>query len=359
MTHRIELTRYGLVLASLGAAACGSSGKDMPPLWAPPDEPDAAVDASVDARLAEAAPDVALVDGSAPRAADADAGEEAAPPACPPLGEPIDAALALPPNGVGVCLSSRVFASPVTLAGLPSGSARLAAITPDELTIAWIDKSTTPPRIMFADRAAPTDPFGAAAAIAPATAYLGDEGAALSPDGTRLVVVLASGKGFTEYVRSIRPGSFFAQPSDVQFQAMNQTLGFEMPAAEVFSAPIVGADDQHFYYSRHGGGTAETVYESTRKGNIPWTVGVAPTGDAVQSFCGRGRRPSGISSDLLTIFYWDEASMSERAAWRASPTAPFTGGIDLGARPDTQPSQSCTRIYHTLPASSDIGYEDG
>ena len=97
---------------------------------------------------------------------------------------------------------------------------------------------------------------------------------------------------------------------------------------------------------------------ATRTDDVPWMLGSAVVGAPLQASCGLRRRPTGISSDQLTMFYWDELSGTERATFRAAVNAPFVGAIDLGARASAQPNESCTRLYYSARAADSASIED-
>ena len=58
------------------------------------------------------------------------------------------------------------------------------------------------------------------------------------------------------------------------------------------------------------------------------------------------RRPTGISSDRLTLFFYDEVASIERAIWRTTATGTFTQAEDVGPLLYAQPNAACTRLYY-------------
>jgi hypothetical protein len=58
------------------------------------------------------------------------------------------------------------------------------------------------------------------------------------------------------------------------------------------------------------------------------------------------RRPSGTSADGRTLFFYDEVTSLERAAWRETPTTPFATFRDIGDFPDATPSPHCDALYY-------------
>jgi hypothetical protein len=64
------------------------------------------------------------------------------------------------------------------------------------------------------------------------------------------------------------------------------------------------------------------------------------------------RRPTGLSSDSLTLFWWDEIDQKEKAGWRGTNTSfdlKFGSIVDLGDKKDAQPSSTCTKLYYSNP----------
>jgi hypothetical protein len=67
------------------------------------------------------------------------------------------------------------------------------------------------------------------------------------------------------------------------------------------------------------------------------------------------RRPTGLSSDGLTLFYWDEIDGKEKAGFRKTPMTfdlTFSGFVDLADKKDAQPTAKCNRLYFTNPPAS-------
>ena len=61
---------------------------------------------------------------------------------------------------------------------------------------------------------------------------------------------------------------------------------------------------------------------------------------------GKRRRPTGISSDGRTLFYFDEVTSLERAAWRDGPTSAFGLFKDIGAFAEAVPNLRCDTLYY-------------
>jgi hypothetical protein len=350
----------------LWTAACSSPeghpalADDMPEDAGTPAKKDAgAPEAGADAGDATPAVDRAVFDAAKPKDAtpDGEAGFVDAPVDAPPdVVDECEAGLAVeiapPPDAAAaLCGISASWGAGVVVAVSTAADDTFGAITPDGLTIAWMAPESSQPTLHYADRNATTDPFGTTHLIAPG--YYAPGRAALSPDGLRLIVVQSGGKAFGEYTRVDRTDTFSTVASGAAFDALN-ALGLSFTANESFGDPIVSNDDRTFYYSRYGGGEVETMFASVRPDEIGWPVGTSLQGAMLDAKCGKRRRPTGISSDGLTLFYWDDLSGSERAAYRPSVGAAFTGAIDLGQLAEAQPTAACDALFYSGKGSSGV-----
>jgi hypothetical protein len=64
------------------------------------------------------------------------------------------------------------------------------------------------------------------------------------------------------------------------------------------------------------------------------------------------RRPTGASGDRRTLFFFDEVTGKERAAWRSSAGAPFDTFVDLPLAPEAVPNANCDTLYfHGMDAA--------
>jgi hypothetical protein len=227
----------------------------------------------------------------------------------------------------------------------------LDSITPDELTIAWTSNGA----ILYADRASVGDAFGSPqnlddSASIDAGTYTADR-VALSPDGLRLVVVNPDAQGFSEFTRSDRT-STFQSPEDDSFSNINSGT----PVGGSVGDPVVGASDTTFFYSVYGAGDANTVYRSLRlTPSDAWSSGAALNVAAgLQASGSLRRRPTGISSDNRTLFFYDQVSSTERASWINETTGSFDTFADLGPRVWAAPNSACSTLYYSSPGSSSV-----
>jgi hypothetical protein len=291
--------------------------------------------------------DAAAVDASRP-SKDASAPDGRAPVVDDGCMHPVPGAL---PTGTQFVCSPTTTWSDGTVIPTASTSANdvFGSITADELTMVWTSLTSAGPEIHYADRSSATDPFEPFGSLSMSD-YYAAERAAVSPDGSRIIVVRKNRKGFGEFVRQGRFHSFEITPSDASFGMLNN-LGMYLETNEFFGDPVLSSDDRTLYYSKYGAGETATVFAATRSAPVAWPVGVPVEGATLLDDCGARRRPTGISADALTLFYYDESSGSERATWRKSTDSAFSGFVDLGSRAEAQPNAACTALYFSTPTA--------
>lgn len=333
-------TPFGVALVALPftafAIACSGGGDSHPPS----ETVDSGPDVGADAR----APDGSSTDTGtgAESAADGSPGSDAGADALPDaLGPPPDA-------GPSRCDPRGQWSAGQLLPVSTTDPDVMGAITPDELTLAWMSGSAATGTVHFADRAATSSPFGASQTLAGSFAL---DKVALSPDGLRLVVVNADRKGFTELTRADRQ-SAFGSPGDGALARLNHYGSNFFQPGEAFASPVISPDDMTLYYTRSGVGRTNTAWFAVRSDTQPWVLGDSFTQAELVTAAGKRRVPTGISADSRTLFYFDESTSTEKAAFRPAVGWPFDKFVDLGPRSGAQPNGSCGAIYYA--ASQDL-----
>ena len=258
-----------------------------------------------------------------------------------------DAAMSGPPPPPPTCDPGATWGPGVLIAVSTAMDDALSAVTPDELTIVWTAGSGGTAQLLVADRTSTGSAFGSPQSV-PAGAFSLDR-VGVSPDGLRLVVINADGQGLSELVRASR-GDTFGAPGAGAFGNFQGALASGL----AYGDPVVGADDSSFYYSVFGAGQTMTVYRAARLlSTDAWPTG-APL-HATSALAPQGalrRRPTGISSDEQTLYFWDQVSGTERAAWINASTGVYDSFVDLGARAFAAPNASCSALYYSAQGSS-------
>ena len=325
-----------LLIAFAPTAGCSDArpeaSSDLPP-------PSSTVDAA------------AQPDGDSGAELDADGGPtEPDAGGCPPAGGP-----GLPASML--CSPSAEW-GPAQTVPITDGDDTIPAITADERTIPWFRVGGPSAELLVADRASADVPFGDPLAVAPPDGMFGT-GAALSPDGLELVVVSSDARGLTALVRPSRGEPFAtAAPgsqAELALSPLNATLG-TMAADVTVADPVLSSSGNLLLYSGVAPEGA-TMHAATRDGKGVFAAGVAlPDCELRTHGHGKSRRPTGMSADGLTLFYFDEVRDSARQAFRASPAAPFSVFVDLGPRIGVQTNAACDAIYssHSTAGTTEI-----
>jgi hypothetical protein len=252
-----------------------------------------------------------------------------------------------------VCPMGFSFGAAMNVPGIGAGDKTFAAITPDELTIAWVLSSG---KVLVADRTDPSQPFGNPQTVPGTYQY---DRVALSSDGLTLIVVLPMGTGLGQLTRASRSQPFSGNPDTAPF-SMLLTFGGEedagMPEAGMATAaigdPVLSNDGKLLFFSVYDQNNDGSIAVSEKVGT-KWLKPVTLTQPELDPMNGKRRHPTGLSSDGLTLFFWDEVDSKEKAAWRKTNTSfdfVFSMFVDLADRKDAQPSASCTRLYFSSPA---------
>ena len=204
---------------------------------------------------------------------------------------------------------------------ISTGADQFGAVTPDERTLVW---TTTAPggvaTIEYADRSDPAVPFANPVPLVLSGIDVVAGPIAITPDGLRLALEAADTTFFT-LTRPDRTSPFGSTVDTTEFAALNGEISASEAVVEL-GDPVYGADGLTFVYSRFPVGGAQsiaTIFEATRDGADPWSDGIPLNGDPIQETGDEvRRRPSGISADTLTLFYWDDAAGGEMMAWRTT-----------------------------------------
>ncbi len=240
-----------------------------------------------------------------------------------------------------LCSPTATWGTPVPV--FVGADRRFAAITADELHLAYYDGPASPDGgagsalLKIADREAKTSAFTEGT-------LLGQEvdttGAGLSSDG---LLVAVTKNGIPHLVARPSRGQPFGAPSTQAFDVRGE--------GDTYRAPVLSGS----------GGLFLTLGE-TSVGQFPFTyltkVGevyrntetIMPAAELlVRSSENLVPRPTGMSKDLRTLFYFDEATKTEKAAFRAAPGCPYKTFVDLGNRPGAQPNAECNALYYADP----------
>jgi hypothetical protein len=230
-----------------------------------------------------------------------------------------------------------------------AGDDELQSIAPNELTIAWKSGAD----FYIAERVHTNAEFGPALLVEGDSQY---SAVSLHDDGLGLVAV----KGLKVVELTRQPGEAFsdASSSEGAFSAFNTGInGDPSPDKELHDA-VLGAGAQAFFYSQFSTGMEGAAPSEARLREGLWTSTGQSLGAHFGSDAAGNRRvPTGVSSDVLTLFYRDEVEGDFRAAWRVNDQQMFdhveavtvATGISAAA-----PNYTCGRLYYSAPGTEGI-----
>lgn len=219
-----------------------------------------------------------------------------------------------------------------------TGFEQFGGVSRDELTVAW---TTTSGAIQVADRTSKGSPFNSPVTVTGAPTALANDRVALSWTGLLLLVVSMDRSSLVELTRQ-SVGSTWAEVNPVDLAEINALSGGG------FSQPVLGDDGKTLYFLWTQSGQPPALYTSN------WDTQVAAWGPPIElqnteltsTDATHRRRPTGGSSDGLTLFFYDEIAGKERGAWRSSSTSSFTEFVDIGTVPEAAPNQVCDTLYY-------------
>lgn len=251
-----------------------------------------------------------------------------------------------------ICDPGWTYGAGAAVAGVPAGDKMFAAVSADELTVAWVSPQGT---ISFADRSDASQPFGAPQSVPGTFAH---ERVALAGDGLVMVVVLANARAFAQLTRMGR-GQAFGNPDPSPFKDLTK-FGGEADAAPpgdsgapigTVGDPVLSADGRTFFFSVYNVNSPDTVCVTTKPNDVWIKLSVLVQPELVAMGASR-RRPTGLSSDARTLFWWDEVDKKEHAGWRATSSPgdySFKSIVSLGDKKDAQPTKDCKKLYFSAP----------
>jgi hypothetical protein len=230
---------------------------------------------------------------------------------------------------------------PSPLAGVSTSAAEtLLSITLDELDVAFLRTGV----LYVGHRANQSATFESAAVTLP-SGWSASNGASLSADGKRLILVseLHPNK-LGELTRSSRDQPFSANIDEAAFASINADAVY---TGKVYAFPVVsGRDDQLIFNSAYPGSSSTVVY-STRTGNATWSTPEQLQTNLLDGGADARRLPTGLSADQRTLFYFNEETAQEEARFRPADSAssPLYDVLNLGTRRGAAPNARCDHLY--------------
>jgi len=229
---------------------------------------------------------------------------------------------------------------------------RFGGVSRDELTVAWTASDGT---IYVADRATQTATFPPGSVVSTGSLTLAPGRVALSPTGSVLLGVASDRKSLVALERGGRSSSW--APSLPSAYATLNGMGGD-PGNGSFFEPAFGLDGLSLFYLVMPPNAAPALFESRwDPSKRAWQSGTGLSNPELASADAmHRRRPTGASSDGLTLFFFDETSQTERAAWRPSVASPFANFVDLSFA-EAAPNYLCDSLYYQDDESAPTGID--
>lgn len=212
--------------------------------------------------------------------------------------------------------------------------ARFGGISGDELTIAW---SAPNGDAFVATRGSRESEFGAPKQVN--SIALAADRVALSPTGAYLVGVSSDRKNLLSFELS----------SDGWKAGDGPEFGMLRMSSEsdaTLSDPVLGSDKRSLYFVRTIANLS-SIYTSTWDALArAWGAPVSLSNAELTAAAGHAMRPTGASRDGRTLFFFDESTRTERAAFRPDVDAAFDVFTTLGSFVGAMSNLGCTTLYY-------------
>jgi hypothetical protein len=173
---------------------------------------------------------------------------------------------------------------------------------------------------------------------------------AMNSDGLSFYAVAADGRSLVEFVRAASSANFVQAAGSV-LQNLNNAAA-SMPATDRLSDVVIGASGRTLLYRQGGAGLRASnrlLSSDVWPSPTPYLSSVSE----LATVGGKARRPTGLARDRSALFYWDEVTQTERAAY-----FPQGGGApvfaDLGARKGASPNGACNQLFFEAPGTTGV-----
>lgn len=233
-----------------------------------------------------------------------------------------------------------------------AGGELLAAVTWDEQTMAWTTADGGTVVVHYADRAGRDDAFGSDRTLPTSLGPFVAEKVALSADGLRMIFTSADHLTITQISRPTRADAF--DPATATSAPFGRLMASEGSDPHAVADLVLSRDERTLIFTDLGITSGASIRMSTHLGDGTWDAPRTIDAASLRMVGTLRRRPSGLSADGRTLFYFDENSRGPKIAVRALGSADFTAFYDInpiGFRP--MPTETCDRLYMSVEADVD------
>lgn len=236
----------------------------------------------------------------------------------------------------------------------------IAAVTWDELTMAWTSVEGGKAVLRYADRASADEAFGMARSVPESLGPFSEaDKVALSADGLRMLVPSADHKTIRELARSSRAVAFDVAPVVTDAYLRITGAGSEGAAGATVTDLVLSRDGKKLYFTNLSRTTGASIMASNRLSDGTWDSPFTIAAPELVMEGTKRRRPTGLSADNRTLFYFDEVTGASRAAFRPGTSSTFdefVGVTPPGKR--VTPNASCARLYMVARVAGDGATSD-
>ncbi|MBL8722372.1 MAG: hypothetical protein JNL79_40700 [Myxococcales bacterium] len=224
----------------------------------------------------------------------------------------------------------------------------LAGLTWDELTMVWTTVEASRVVVHYADRAGRDDAFTAAKTLPDTLGPFAEDSVALAADGKSMLLVSADHTTLTQLSRSARGAAFEAAALTGVFERITGT-GSEGGPIKKLGDLVLSKDGQSLFYTDLQRTAGTTLMVSLRLSDGTWDYPNPVDGAPFEMSGSQRRRPTGISADGLTLFFYDEVFGASYLAFRTpgSLLFPETVAFSPTGRRAT-PTEACDRVYLSM-----------
>jgi hypothetical protein len=229
----------------------------------------------------------------------------------------------------------------------------LAAITWDERTMAWTTGAGAVTSVHYADRASADAAFTDEHVLPTTLGPFPDDKVALSADGLTMIFLSADRHAIHQVKRTSRAAEF--DPSTVTSAPFGKLTGKDGEGGVTAAVGdlVLSKDGKWLLYTDLGRTTGASIMLSVLLSDGTWDAPTPITALQLAIASGQHRRPTGLSSDARSLFFFDEVTGTVNVALHAAGTASFTEFHPLavsGMRP--MPSDACNRLYLSIEDDS-------
>jgi hypothetical protein len=245
---------------------------------------------------------------------------------------------------------SDVTPTAVTYPG-PKENTILAAITWDELTMAWTTVVSGKVVVHYADRATRDAAFTSELTLPDTLGPFADDKVALYADGRTMMFVSADHKTIRQVTRTARGVAFDSTTATSTPFALITGTGGEGGAAKQVADLTISKDGKWLFYTDLLVTSGSSIRLSIKLADGTWDAPNVVTATRLEMDGTLRRRPTGLSSDKRTLFFLDESLNATFLAFRPESSLNFNefyGYSPSGAH--AMPSDGCDRVYLDIEA---------